>query len=203
MDPHQRFFAAWSRFYEATPVLGRLLQRQQDAALRALAPRSGERILDLSCGPGRGLSALLEQGARPTGLDASGPMLVNARARLPSVPLARGDATFLPFRDAAFSGLVCSNAFHHYPDPLGSLREMRRVLAPGGRAVLVDPRLDSLLARLTIFGGEALLFGMDVHLHDPQGWTALCAKAGFARARAEPLATFPLPATSVVVIAER
>ena len=46
-DPHQGFFALWSHFYESTPLLGPLLRQQQDHALDRLAPRRGERILDL------------------------------------------------------------------------------------------------------------------------------------------------------------
>lgn len=202
-DPHRRFFAGWSKFYEATPLLGPLLRRQQDAALQALSPDAGERILDLSCGPGRALDSLRACGALAIGLDHSAEMLARAHQRGGRAPLVRGDATHLPFADAAFDGLVCSNAFHHYPDPPAALREIGRVLKPGGRAVLVDPRRDSLLSRLTIFGGEAMVFGMQVHLHDPAEWIAMCRQAGFAHAEAAPLSTFPLPATSVLVVARK
>ena len=202
-DPHQRFFAGWSKFYEATPVLGPLLRRQQDAALAALQPDSNERILDLSCGPGRALDSLRSCGARAVGLDHSAEMIGRALAGGQRAPLVRGDATWLPFRSGAFDGLLSTNAFHHYPDPDAALAEMHRVLRPGGRAVLVDPRRDSVLSRLTIFGGEALVFGMQVHLHDPAEWVRMCRRAGFAHVEAEPLSTFPLPATSVLVVARK
>jgi SAM-dependent methyltransferase len=201
MDAHQRFFAGWSKFYEATPLLGPVLRRQQDEALRRLSARPGERILDLSCGPGRGINEISAAGATPVGLDTSLHMLQSARSAGLRDPLVRGDACKLPFGNSTFDGVLCTNAFHHYPDPPGALGEMRRVLKPGGRAVLVDPRLDSLLSRITIFGGEAMVFGMRVHLHDPHEWLALCARAGFERSSAEPLATFPLPSTSVIVVA--
>jgi len=64
---------------------------------------------------------------------------------------------------------------------------MRRALKPGGRVVLVDPNLEHPLARLTIYGGEALLFGMGVHLHSPAEWRALFAQAGFSHSFVEPL----------------
>ena len=202
-NPHQRFFAGWSKFYEATPVIGPLLRRQQDEALAALQPDRGERILDLSCGPGRALLPMRAAGTLAIGLDHSAEMIARARAQGQRAPLVRGDATHLPFRAATFDGLVCSNAFHHYPDAPAALREICRVLKPGGRAVLVDPRRDSLLSRLTIFGGEALVFGMQVHLHDPGEWVSLCRAAGFGQATATPLATFPLPSTSVLVVARK
>ena len=201
MDSHQRFFAKWSRFYESIPLLGPLLRRQQDLALQRLAAASGERVLDLSCGPGRALAQLTAAGAHAIGLEHSPHMIVAAKEAGRHEPMVWGDATILPFKPASFDKLLSTNAFHHYPNPAEALREMRRVLRPGGKAVIVDPRLDSILSRLTIFGGEALLFGMRVHLHDLAEWQTICLEAGFSQADAEPLGTFPLPATSVIVTA--
>jgi SAM-dependent methyltransferase len=172
-DPHHRFFSGWSKFYEATPLFTRLLRAQQDEALRRLAPASGERVLDLGCGTGRALELL----PQAFGADASREMLHSApRGR---VACARAGA--LPFRSGAFEALLCTNSFHHHPDPLLSLREIRRVLSPGGRAVLVDPDLEHPLARLTIYGGEALMFGMSVHLHSAREWESMALAAGFSR----------------------
>src|SRR5207249_326323 len=44
----------------------------------------------------------------------------------------------LPYEDGAFTTVLCTSSFHHYPDPAGSVREMERVLAPGGRIVIGD-----------------------------------------------------------------
>ena len=108
-------------------------------------------------------------------------------------------AAALPFRAGAFHALLCSNSFHHHPEPQATLREIRRVLAPDGRAVLVDPNLENPLARLTVYGGEALVFGMDVHLHSAAGWTALCAAAGFSRTQVTPIEQFPLGVVSLCI----
>ncbi len=190
-DPHRRFFRRWSKFYENTPIFARLLRGQQDEALRRLAPKDGERILDLGCGPGRALQRM--PGA--AGADASLEMLRKAPRGRAACALAQS----LPFGDATFQAVLCTNSFHHYPDPIETLREIRRVLVPGGRAVLVDPNLDHPLARFTVYGGEALLFGMSVHLHGAADWVGLLTGAGFARATAEPLRTFGLGAVAVVV----
>ncbi len=190
-DPHRRFFAGWSRFYESTPLFARLLRGQQDEALRRLAPAPGERVLDLGCGTGRALHLL--KGA--AGADASLEMLQQA----PRGRVACAHAGALPFRSGTFQAVLCTNSFHHYPDPLLTLRELRRVLAPGGRVVLVDPNLDHPLARLTIYGGEALVFGMSVHLHSAKEWLSLCTEAGFSRANAEPLSAFALGPVSLLV----
>ncbi len=190
-DPHRRFFAGWSKFYESTPLFARLLQGQQDEALRRLAPAREERVLDLGCGTGRAL--LLVPGA--VGADMSVEMLRSA----PPGRAACARAEALPFRTATFDAALCTNSFHHYPDPLSTLREIRRVLRPGGRAVLVDPNLDHALARLTIYGGEALVFGMSVHLHSAHEWLALCTDAGFARATVEPLSALALGPVSLCI----
>jgi ubiquinone/menaquinone biosynthesis C-methylase UbiE len=190
-DPHRRFFAGWSKFYERTPLFARLLQGQQDAALRRLAPLRGERVLDLGCGTGRALELV----ASAVGADASLEMLRQGpRGR---TTCTRAEA--LPFRPAAFEAVLCTNSFHHYSEPLGTLREIRRVLAPGGRAVLVDPSPDHPLSRLTIYGGEALVFGMSVHLHSASEWLQLLAAAGFARATVEPLSAFLLGRVSLCI----
>ena len=184
-DPHQGFFAFWSRFYERTPLLSPLLRSQQDLALARLLPKRGERILDLGTGPGRALRALEQQGCRAIGIDLSAEMLSRAREQ---APVVRASASALPIKSGAFDGVVCTNSFHHYPEPLGTLREVRRVLAPGGRAVLIDPNLEHPAARLAIYGGEALLLGMGVHLHAPEEWRALCRAAGFTSVHVERLA---------------
>jgi SAM-dependent methyltransferase len=190
-DPHRRFFAGWSKFYESTPVFARLLRGQQDEALRRIAPARGERVLDLGCGTGRALQ--LVPGA--VGADMSLEMLRAAPAG--RAACARAEA--LPFRTATFDAVLCTNSFHHYPEPVGTLREIRRILRPGGRAVMVDPNLDHPLSRLTIYGGEALVFGMSVHLHSARDWLALLEGAGFAHATAEPLATFALGTVSLCI----
>jgi ubiquinone/menaquinone biosynthesis C-methylase UbiE len=190
-DPHRRFFAGWSKFYERTPLFARLLRGQQAEALRRLAPARGERVLDLGCGTGRALQIV--SGA--VGADASLEMLRQG----PHGRAAAARAEALPFRSATFEAVLCTKSFHHYPDPLGTLREIRRVLAPGGRAVLVDPSPDHPLSRLTIYGGEALVFGMSVHLHSAPEWLQLLAAAGFARATVEPLSAFLLGRVSLCI----
>jgi SAM-dependent methyltransferase len=183
-DPHQGFFSVWSRFYEATPLLGPLLRAQQDLALAHLAAQPRERILDLGCGPGRGLDLLRASRCKPLGLDTSAEMLRDASR---SAPCVRASAMALPLRAGVLDGLLCTNSFHHYPEPLATLRELRRVLRPGGRLVLVDPNAESLAARLAIYGGEALAFGLDVHLHTRAQWRTMCRDAGFARCEVEKL----------------
>lgn len=180
-DAHRRFFDAWSTFYRATPLLSGHLRGMQRKAIETLGLSRGARVLDLGCGPGDGLRRLVTRGHRPVGGDLSAQMTRRAAFIAPTTRLS---ADALPFREGAFDGLVCTNSFHHYPDPQTALTEMRRVLRYGGRLVLVDPSGDDPFARLAIHLGERVLFGMrDVHLHRRREWPQLLEQAGFADVR--------------------
>jgi len=184
LHKHGRFFDVWSNFYRRT-LLGLELRRIQRQALERLRVVPGQRVLDLGCGPGDGTSRLNGAGAIAIGLDYSDGMLETAR-RAPANAgrLARGDAGRLPFRDGAFDKVICTNSFHHYPAHFPALREMRRVLRPGGLLVLVDPRKDHPFGRLAIDFAENVVFGLkEVRIFSVSEWTRMLADAGFSDAR--------------------
>lgn len=183
LHKHGRFFDVWSRFYRAGPF-GWELRRIQRQALRALSARPGERVLDLGCGPADGAAWLRARGVNAIGLDYSAGMLATAK-KVKSLRgrLTRGDAGRLPFASGAFDHLVCTNSFHHYPDHRGALGEMRRVLRPGGRLLLVDPLKATLGAFLAIDVGERLLFRLaEVRTFTLEDWPRLLREAGFRAA---------------------
>jgi SAM-dependent methyltransferase len=105
--------------------------------------RSGERVLDVACGTGV-VSRLAARGVAPggtvTGLDLNEGMLsVAGRLPLPpglTIDWRQGSALDLPFADQAFDVVVCQHGVMFFPDRLKALREMRRVLTPGGRVAL-------------------------------------------------------------------
>jgi ubiquinone/menaquinone biosynthesis C-methylase UbiE len=123
----------------------------QRASLDALELRGTDRLLDVGCGTGSASRAAAEQGASVVGIDLSSQMIGQA-SRLAAgrggVRFALGDAEALPFADGAFTALLCTNAFHHYPRPELAVREMARVLAPGGRLVIGDASADLTSARI-------------------------------------------------------
>ena len=94
-------------------------------------------VLDVGTGTGLVLRALRDRdaGLHLTGIDLSGGMLEVARAALPDAELVEGDATALPFADAAFDLVTCATSLHLFPDAASALAEWVRVLRPGGRAV--------------------------------------------------------------------
>ncbi len=184
---HGVFFDVWSLFYNKTPFLRWALWGLQDEAIGRLDPRPGERILDLGCGPARGSIAVRRLGARPVAADYAQGMTTQARRNLgPGSPVVRLDAMALPFADRTFDGILCTNSFHHYPDPVGCLREMRRVLRHQGRLVLADPLGGTLSAFLIVTVAEGMLFGLDdVHVHTAEEWGAMAREAGFSKVEAQ------------------
>ena len=107
---------------------------------QATGPTSGDRVLDLGCGAGRHLVELCRLGYRATGLDLSMPMLNAARSASAEPVLVRGDMRRLPFRASGFdivtSYFTSFGYFDDEEDDRRVLREVRRVLRPGGRFLL-------------------------------------------------------------------
>jgi SAM-dependent methyltransferase len=98
--------------------------------------------------------------------------------------LTRGDAGRLPFKDGAFDKVVCTNSFHHYPDHFAALKELRRILRPGGTLVLVDPRADNIFGWMAIDVAEKMVFGLDeVRIFTREAWKRMLADAGFSSSR--------------------
>jgi SAM-dependent methyltransferase len=107
------------------------------------ALRSGERVLDVACGPGvvaRLATEVVGATGRVVGVDLNAGMLAVART-LPAsagapVEWREGDAAALPLPDGAFDVVLCQQGLQFFPDRPAALREMRRVLSPTGRLAL-------------------------------------------------------------------
>lgn len=98
-------------------------------------------VLDLGCGTGEMLRLLREEHPEMMlyGLDLSPEMIRMAeRKHIMHVDLRVGDAEFLPYADQSFDVVLCMQSFHHYPNPKEVLKEVHRVLRPGGRFLLYD-----------------------------------------------------------------
>lgn len=138
-----------ARFYDwlaSAYTLGREAQLRE-RTLNVAGVVAGEKVLDVGCGTGTlALAAKRRVGASGSvrGIDASEEMIDRARAksarRRLAVTFEVAAAQSLPFADAAFDVVLCSLAVHHLPEDAraGALAEMRRVLKPEGRALIVE-----------------------------------------------------------------
>ena len=100
-----------------------------------LNPRPG-RILDNGCGVGIIAQFYPQLSARIVGVDLGRNMCVEARKGMSSV--VQGDSQNLPFEDHAFSAVVSRSLLHHLPDPERGVKEIYRVLEPGGELIISD-----------------------------------------------------------------
>ncbi|HEV2310680.1 MAG TPA: class I SAM-dependent methyltransferase [Acidimicrobiia bacterium] len=134
-----RSFDRAAPFYDATRGLPVAAAAELTDVL-AGALRDRGRCLEIGVGTGRIALGLHRAGVPMTGIDLSRPMMAvlvdKAGGRVP-FPLAQADATALPFLARRFGGAVASHVFHLIPAWQTALRELARVMVPGGR-VLVD-----------------------------------------------------------------
>ncbi len=125
--------------------LNHLLSANQDKrwrrrAVRRLCPRPGERILDLCCGTGDlALECLRQQPhCRVIGADFAVPMLTLAKRKAAALQFLAGDALRLPFPDATFDAVMVAFGVRNFEATEAGLREMRRVVKPGGRLLVLE-----------------------------------------------------------------
>lgn len=179
--PARLFFDLWSLVYDQ-PVVQRLTYRPvHDAVLEELAIRPPGRLLDLGCGTGLLTHRLRAElhAATIVGCDYSAGMLRQARARSPRGLFTHGDAQRLPFADANFDTVVSTEAFHWFPDQPAALREIRRILKPGGRLLvaLVNPPVEAVS---DVAWWTSRVAGQPFYWPTAARMRALLAGAGFA-----------------------
>ena len=117
-------------------LTGRVTARLVEPLLDAALVRSGTRLLDVACGPGRCAAAAAARGGVPVGLDAAAGMVALARARYPGIAFRQGDAERLLFSDASFDAVVAGFVVNHLPCPQAALMEFARVVRSGGRVAV-------------------------------------------------------------------
>lgn len=117
--------------------------RERSYELLRQAP--GSLVVDVGCGAGRAVGELQARGHRAVGVDPDEQMLTVARTRWPGAGFQLGDADRLPFGDGEVAGYRADKVFHLLDDLRTALDEARRILAPGGRIVLVGHDWDTLV----------------------------------------------------------
>jgi demethylmenaquinone methyltransferase/2-methoxy-6-polyprenyl-1,4-benzoquinol methylase len=121
-------------------------RRWRELAAEATGLGNGATALDACCGTGDlslSLARLVGRGGQVTGLDFSGEMLERARkkarqANAAEITWVQGDATRMPFADNSFAAATIGFGLRNLPDPEDGLRELARVVRPGGKVVVLE-----------------------------------------------------------------
>lgn len=110
-----------------------------------LGDLTGRTVVDVGCGGGRAVAELAERGARAIGVDHDPEMIAVAVRRWPAGEFRVGDACELPLATGSMAGYRADKVLHTLADPVRAVAEARRVLAPGGRAVLLGQDWDTVV----------------------------------------------------------
>jgi ubiquinone/menaquinone biosynthesis C-methylase UbiE len=177
--------------YQVPSVFGPLAK----IFLDRMALRPGQRVLDVACGTGvvaRAAASILGASGEVVGTDLSAEMLEVARARSSAggarIHWQQGDAMALPCADAEFDVVLCQQGLQFFPDKVGALREMHRVLKPRGslgvcvwRSIEHSPLLSAISDALKLHASEDIAggFGVPFAFGDRLALEAAISDAGF------------------------
>jgi arsenite methyltransferase len=165
------------------------VRAQRAETLRQLGLAPGEAVIDVGCGPGflcESMADLVGAKGRVLGIDVSADLVDLARRRnaRPSLGYEQGDAMALTAADGTFDVAVCTQVLEYVPDADRGLKELHRVLKPGGRALIVDTDWDGLVWRSGDPARMAkVLAAWETHCTDPRLPRTLGSRlraAGFA-----------------------
>ena len=106
--------------------------------LKAVNPQPGQTILDLAAGTGSSSVVFAKEGVKVIASDFSEGMLAVGRKRHPELEFVYADATKLPFKDASVDAVTISFGLRNVNEPKTALKEMLRVLKPGGTVVICE-----------------------------------------------------------------
>jgi SAM-dependent methyltransferase len=148
--------------------------RQREVTLALFAPKPGERIIDIGSGPGFLCESMAQQvgpSGSVIGVDISQDLLHAARQRntLSNLSYATGDAIDLGQPDASFDTAITTQVFEYVKDCAAAIREMRRVLRPGGRVLVVATDWDGVVWHSSDRERmRAMLTAWEPHCADPR-----------------------------------
>ena len=144
---------------KSDPILNYEQAMRQQAVIELLNPNRGERILDVGCGNARDILIFAKKDTICVGIDISEGMIREGKKDidgigLKNIDLLIGSGTLLPFRNASFDKVSCSETIEHIPNYEVAIAEMKRVLKKHGKLVITTPN------RYSLNGLEKTLFGI-------------------------------------------
>ena len=117
----------------------KIMEPWTDDLIRSAHCRDGDRVLDVACGPGLVANRVNQVSGKlcmVTGIDLNEGMLNIARRNQNTSNAHQGSATGLPFREGSFDVVLCQQGLQYFSDRIAAVKEMARVLSPGGRIAL-------------------------------------------------------------------
>lgn len=142
-----REFTRAARKYDGSHAgVYKMCRRDYPDILAEIRKEPFERLLDIGCGTGPMITLLAGEfpDRHYVGIDLTPAMIEAARSKhLPNAEFLVGDAEDLPFAPGSFEVAICSESFHHYPNPQAFFDSVYRVLKPGGRLILRDVTFNS------------------------------------------------------------
>ena len=177
----------WRRSALLRLLMGISFESEHALIVSALDLHNGDRVLDLGCGPGIHSRPLARRVSRGwvVGIDLSRAMLQRAallaeRERVDNLRLVRAHAERLPLASSSVKAACCCGALHLFPDATAALREVHRVLAPGGRLALAAFRSRGTRFSERFAALRRARTGIDAYT--PERLGAILQSAGFTRA---------------------
>lgn len=157
MDEHEykktsiEEFTKAARGYEGDKAgVYKMCRKDYPDILAEIQKEPFETLVDIGCGTAPMITLLAEEypHAHYTGIDLTPAMIDVAKSKnMSNADFVVGDAENLPFADASFDIAICSESFHHYPNPQAFFNGVARVLKPNGRLILRDVTFHSKLVR--------------------------------------------------------
>lgn len=144
-------FTQWAENYD-NPLTSITFRQTNSHIVKLLNPKPNSSLLDVGCGSGILIQKLLtlNRNLKLYGLDITPKMVEVAKKKFinnSSVKISLGSAIKMPYEDNSFDYVACASSFHHHPDPLLSVKEMIRVLKPGGKLIILDMCIEGYLRK--------------------------------------------------------
>ncbi len=182
------------RLYQTPDVVG-----QRSQMLYALGLKPGQRVLDIGVGPGLlafDMAQMVGDQGHVAGIDLSEPMIAMTTRRcteLPWTDFKIGDATKLEYDDDSFDVVTSTQVYEYVSDMPAALEEVRRVLRPGGRVMILDTDWDSVVWHTSDHARmRRVMDAWDAHLHDPHLPASLGTKLSDAGFQVDRVDVIPL-----------
>lgn len=145
-------FSQWADNYD-NPFTSITFRQTNAKIAELLNPAPNSSLLDVGCGSGILIQKLLSlnRNMKLYGLDITPKMVEVAKKKFKedlNIEITLGSAIKMPYEDNSFDYVTCASSFHHHPDPLRSVKEMVRVLKPGGKLLILDMCIEGFLRKL-------------------------------------------------------